>query len=149
MYRVKEMFYSLQGEGARAGRAAVFCRFSKCNLWNGREERRSTAVCQCCDTDIIGIDGQNGGEFESAQDLADHIDSMWTSNISSPSIHPARSIVAKPYVIFTGGEPLLQLNETLIEEMHQRNFEVAIDSNATLPLLKGGDWICFSPKPQS
>lgn len=140
------MFYSLQGEGARVGRAAVFCRFSKCNLWNGREESRSTAVCQFCDTDIIGIDGQNGGEFKSAQELANHIDSMWTNNISSSSIHPARSIVAKPYVIFTGGEPLLQLNEALIEEMHQRNFEVAIESNGTLPLPKGLDWVCLSPK---
>ena len=146
MYRVKEMFYSLQGEGARAGRAAVFCRFSKCNLWNGREESRSTAVCQFCDTDIVGIDGQNGGEFISAQNLADKISTMWASNQASPAIHPSKAIVAKPYVIFTGGEPLLQLDEDLIEEMHQRHFEVAIESNGTLPLPKGVDWICLSPK---
>ena len=91
MYRVKEMFYSLQGEGARAGRAAVFCRFSKCNLWNGREDSRSTAVCQFCDTDIVGIDGQHGGEFDSVKSLAKQIESMWLSNQASPSINPLPS----------------------------------------------------------
>tara|TARA_R110001592_G_scaffold66617_1_gene204542 strand:+ start:18815 stop:19504 length:690 start_codon:yes stop_codon:yes gene_type:complete len=146
MYRVKEMFYSLQGEGARAGRAAVFCRFSKCNLWNGREDSRSTAVCQFCDTDIVGIDGQHGGEFDSVKSLAKQIESMWLSNQASPSIHPLPSDKTKPYVIFTGGEPLLQLDEALIEAMHSRNFEVAIESNGTLPLPKGVDWICLSPK---
>ena len=146
MYRVKEMFYSLQGEGARAGRAAVFCRFSKCNLWNGREDSRSTAICQFCDTDILGIDGQNGGEFESVQNLAEKIENMWLSNQATSAIHPPRNVKVKPYVIFTGGEPLLQLNEALIEEMHKRNFEVAIESNGTLPLPKGIDWICLSPK---
>lgn len=140
------MFYSLQGEGARAGRAAVFCRFSKCNLWNGREDSRSTAVCNFCDTDIVGIDGQNGGEFESAQDLAKQIETMWKDNQSNKAIHPPRSVKVKPYVIFTGGEPLLQLNEALIEEMHQRDFEVAIESNGTLALPKGIDWITLSPK---
>lgn len=140
------MFYSLQGEGARAGRAAVFCRFSKCNLWNGREDSRSTAICQFCDTDILGIDGQNGGEFESVQNLAEKIEHMWLSNQATSAIHPPRNVKVKPYVIFTGGEPLLQLNEALIEEMHKRNFEVAIESNGTLPLPKGIDWICLSPK---
>lgn len=140
------MFYSLQGEGARAGRAAVFCRFSKCNLWNGREDSRSSAVCQFCDTDILGIDGQNGGEFDSAESLANKIQAMWNANQASKLLHPHQSQEAIPYVIFTGGEPLLQLDEALIEEMHSLNFEVAIESNGTLPLPKGVDWICLSPK---
>jgi len=151
MYQVKEMFYSLQGEGARAGRAAVFCRFSKCNLWNGREESRENAVCQFCDTDILGIDGQNGGQFDSAASLADTIAAMWSEQQAAPSrIHPPNnSSQTKPYVIFTGGEPLLQLNEALIEQMHLRGFEVAIESNGTLPLPKGIDWVCLSPKAES
>jgi len=142
MYRVKEMFYSLQGEGARAGRAAVFCRFSKCNLWNGREESRAQAVCNFCDTDIVGIDGQNGGKFESPESLANTIAAMW------PTLPDEISSIekSKPYVIFTGGEPLLQLDEALIEQMHLHDFEVAIESNGTLPLPKGVDWVCLSPK---
>lgn len=138
MYRVKEMFYSLQGEGARAGRAAVFCRFSKCNLWNGREESRANAICNFCDTDILGTDGQNGGKFEHAELLASAINKMW------PSLSPTKQ--SKPYVIFTGGEPLLQLDDSLIEHMHQLGFEIAIESNGTLPLPKGVDWVCLSPK---
>jgi len=138
MYRVKEMFYSLQGEGARAGRAAVFCRFSKCNLWNGREDSRATAICNFCDTDILGTDGQNGGKFDTADSLATTIQKMWPAIPSSEN--------TKPYVIFTGGEPLLQLDEPLIEHMHQLGFEVAIESNGTLPLPKGVDWVCLSPK---
>mgnify|MGYP000471007788 FL=1 len=144
MYRVKEMFYSLQGEGARAGRAAVFCRFSKCNLWNGREESRAQSVCQFCDTDIVGIDGQNGGEFSTSRQLADKINTMWQEQSG-----PNDSIHSKPYVIFTGGEPLLQLDEALNDQMHQYNFEVAIESNGTLPLPKGVDWVCLSPKSDS
>ena len=144
MYRVKEMFYSLQGEGARAGRAAVFCRFSKCNLWNGREDSRAQSVCQFCDTDIVGIDGQNGGEFSSARELADQINTMWLEQ--SESTNTKRS---KPYIIFTGGEPLLQLDEALIDQMHHDSFEVAIESNGTLPLPKGVDWVCLSPKSDS
>ena len=138
MYRVKEMFYSLQGEGARAGRAAVFCRFSKCNLWNGREDSRATAICNFCDTDILGTDGQNGGKFDTAESLATAIHKMWPTTRLSEN--------AKPYVIFTGGEPLLQLDEPVIENMHQLGFEVAIESNGTLPLPKGVDWVCLSPK---
>ena len=138
MYRVKEMFYSLQGEGARAGRAAVFCRFSKCNLWNGREDSRAQAICNFCDTDILGIDGQNGGKFDTAESLATAIHKIW------PSIHLSEN--TKPYVIFTGGEPLLQLDEPVIKHMHQLGFEVAIESNGTLPLPKGVDWVCLSPK---
>jgi len=133
------MFYSLQGEGARAGRAAVFCRFSKCNLWNGREESRLQSVCQFCDTDIVGIDGQNGGEFSSAELLAERILTMWNDQCE-------QGVAGKPYVIFTGGEPLLQLDEPLIKQMHQLNFEVAIESNGTLALPKGVDWVCLSPK---
>lgn len=138
MYRVKEMFYSLQGEGARAGRAAVFCRFSKCNLWNGREASRAQAICNFCDTDILGTDGQNGGNFESATSLATAISNLWP--VITQSNH------ANPYVIFTGGEPLLQLDDALIEQIHKLGFEVAIESNGTLPLPKGVDWVCLSPK---
>lgn len=136
-YRVKEMFYSLQGEGARSGRAAVFCRFSKCNLWNGREDSRATSVCKFCDTDIVGIDGQNGGAFDDAESLATTITALWPKNHAENS---------KPYVIFTGGEPLLQLDAPLIDAMHQRDFEVAIETNGTLPAPNGIDWICLSPK---
>lgn len=137
MYKVKEMFYSLQGEGARAGRAAVFCRFSKCNLWNGREESRAHAVCSFCDTHILGIDGQNGGQFSDEVALAEAIEQLWPKENTSS---------AKPYVIFTGGEPLLQLDEALTMEMHRRNFEVAIETNGTLPMPSGVDWVCLSPK---
>jgi 7-carboxy-7-deazaguanine synthase len=139
MYKVKEMFYSLQGEGARAGRAAVFCRFSKCNLWNGREEDRLSSVCQFCDTDIVGTDGQNGGVFESAEALASAINALWPNEIDLDSQE-------KPYVIFTGGEPLLQLDETLTAAMHRRGFEVAIETNGTLTVPSGVDWVCLSPK---
>lgn len=130
------MFYSLQGEGARAGRAAVFCRFSKCNLWNGREASRTTAICRFCDTDIIGTDGQNGGVFNNAQALCEAIKALW----------PPSSAKAKPYVIFTGGEPALQLDEPLVQQMHEAGFEVAIETNGTLALPAGIDWICLSPK---
>ncbi len=138
MYRVKEMFYSLQGEGARAGRAAVFCRFSKCNLWNGREDSRANAICNFCDTDILGTDGQNGGEFDTAQSLSSTILAMW------PKVGVSEN--SKPYVIFTGGEPLLQLDDALIHHMHEQGFEVAIESNGTLPLPDNVDWVCLSPK---
>ncbi|WP_250656138.1 7-carboxy-7-deazaguanine synthase [Alkalimarinus coralli] len=141
-YRVKEMFYSLQGEGAQSGRAAVFCRFSKCNLWNGREQDRAKAVCNFCDTDFVGTDGQNGGTFDSPQSLAVAIDDIWMSGQPEKQSH----YKAKPYVIFTGGEPLLQLNERLIDEMHQLGFEVGVETNGTLPAPKGIDWLCVSPK---
>jgi 7-carboxy-7-deazaguanine synthase (Cx14CxxC type) len=136
-YRIKEMFYSLQGEGARSGRAAVFCRFSKCNLWNGREESRADAVCRFCDTDIVGIDGQNGGAFAAAETLADAIVNLWPRQDCEHST---------PYVIFTGGEPLLQLDRPLIEAMHRHGYEVAVETNGTLPAPEGIDWICLSPK---
>lgn len=134
-YSVKEIFYTLQGEGNHAGRPAVFCRFSGCNLWSGREEDRSTAVCQFCDTDFVGVDGLGGGKFASAQQLAAQIDALW----------PA-AYTASKYVVFTGGEPLLQLDSALIEAMHALGFEIAIETNGTLPVPDGVDWICVSPK---
>lgn len=134
-YSVKEIFYTLQGEGNHAGRPAVFCRFSGCNLWSGREEDRSTAVCQFCDTDFVGVDGLGGGKFASAQQLAAQIEALW----------PA-AYTASKYVVFTGGEPLLQLDSALIEAMHALGFEIAIETNGTLPVPDGVDWICVSPK---
>ncbi|MCR2745734.1 7-carboxy-7-deazaguanine synthase [Limnobacter parvus] len=135
-YSVKEMFYTLQGEGAQAGRAAVFCRFAGCNLWTGREEDRATAVCKFCDTDFVGTDGVGGGKFKNAHDLAQAISATFKSD--SPK--------AKPYVVFTGGEPTLQLDAALIEAVHARGFEIAIETNGTLPVPEGVDWICVSPK---
>lgn len=129
------MFYTLQGEGAHAGRPAVFCRFSGCNLWTGRESDRATAVCQFCDTDFVGTNGEGGGKFGDAATLAATIDGLW----------PARYTASK-YVVFTGGEPLLQLDAALIDAMHAVGFEIAIETNGTLPVPAGVDWICVSPK---
>ena len=140
MYTVKELFPTLQGEGAHTGRAAVFCRFSGCNLWSGREEDRATAVCKFCDTDFVGSDGDGGGKFETAQDLANAIESSWRSTSAGPQ---------QRYVVFTGGEPLLQLDEQLIEKLHQKGFEVAIETNGTIKVPKGVDWVCVSPKAGS
>lgn len=134
-YSVKEIFYTLQGEGTHAGRPAVFCRFSGCNLWTGRESDRAKAVCQFCDTDFVGTDGERGGKFASASQLAGTIDQLW------PESYPRSK-----YVVFTGGEPLLQLDETLIASMHAVGFEVAIETNGTLPVPAGVDWVCVSPK---
>ncbi|WP_075172434.1 7-carboxy-7-deazaguanine synthase [Neptunomonas phycophila] len=134
MYSVKEMFYTLQGEGAHAGRPAVFCRFSGCNLWSGREQDRNNAVCSFCDTDFVGTDGQNGGKFKTAIELAQRIQSFW----------PAPEGV--PFVVFTGGEPALQLDKALVDAMHDAGFEIAIETNGTKPLPEGIDWICVSPK---
>ncbi|MCP5326401.1 MAG: 7-carboxy-7-deazaguanine synthase [Oceanospirillaceae bacterium] len=136
-YRVKEAFYSLQGEGAQLGRPAVFCRFAKCNLWNGREEDRATSVCNFCDTDITGTDGQNGGIFSDANALGQHLLNLWPNGLGHQ------------YVVFTGGEPLLQLDETLIKHMQSLGFEVAVETNGTLPLPAGLDWVCVSPKGAS
>ncbi|WP_058185429.1 7-carboxy-7-deazaguanine synthase [Terracidiphilus gabretensis] len=135
-YAVKEIFYTLQGEGAQAGRAAVFCRFSGCNLWSGRESDRSTAVCQFCDTDFFGIDGTGGGKFDSAGALADAIAREWTTKDAS----------GKPFVVCTGGEPLLQLDEPLIAALHDHGFEIAVETNGTIAAPAGLDWICVSPK---
>ena len=134
-YTVKEVFYTLQGEGAHTGRPAVFCRFTGCNLWSGREQDRAAAICRFCDTDFVGFDGQNGGKFSSPEALAAHISSFWPKPTSG-----------KPYVVFTGGEPALQLDEQLVDAMHSAGFEIAIETNGTLELPKGIDWICVSPK---
>lgn len=134
MYSVKEIFYTLQGEGAQAGRPAVFCRFAGCNLWSGREADRSTAICRFCDTDFVGTDGVLGAKYDSAESLAATIATQW------PAGKPNR------YVVFTGGEPLLQLDETLIAAMHAHDFEIAIETNGTLPVPPGVDWVCVSPK---
>ncbi len=136
MYQVKEAFYTLQGEGAQAGRASVFCRFSGCNLWSGREVDRATAKCTFCDTDFIGTDGINGGKFSSADALAEHISALW----------PGQPGSAIPYVVFTGGEPLLQLDAALIASLHRLGFEVAVETNGTLTPPAGIDWLCVSPK---
>ncbi len=134
-YKVKEVFYTLQGEGAQTGRPAVFCRFSGCNLWSGREEDRHKAICQFCDTDFWGTDGENGGRY-GADELADKIASLWQAGLHA----------GKPYVVCTGGEPLLQLDEPLIEAMHERGFEVAIETNGTIAVPPSVDWVCVSPK---
>jgi 7-carboxy-7-deazaguanine synthase len=140
-YTVKEIFYTLQGEGAQAGRASVFCRFSGCNLWSGREEDRSRAVCQFCDTDFVGT-GPDGGKFGSARELADAIDRCW----GGPPGDSDRAHGRVKYVVCTGGEPLLQLDDALIDALHARGFDVAVETNGTRPAPPSLDWICVSPK---
>jgi 7-carboxy-7-deazaguanine synthase (Cx14CxxC type) len=137
MYSVKELFATLQGEGAQAGRAAIFCRFAGCNLWSGREEDRSTAICQFCDTDFVGTDGVGGGKFESADELANTIEAAWQDAMGTKHYR---------YVVMTGGEPLLQLDTPLIQALHQRHFEIAIETNGTIKIPDGIDWVCLSPK---
>ena len=137
-YSVKELFYTLQGEGANAGRPAVFCRFAGCNLWSGREQDRATAVCRFCDTDFVGTNGNGGGRFTSAEDLADTIARQWPSS-SQYQRH-------KPFVVCTGGEPLLQVDTPLLDALHRRGFEVAIETNGTKATLPELDWVCVSPK---
>lgn len=136
-YAVKEIYYTLQGEGERTGRPAVFCRFSGCNLWSGHEVDREDAICNYCDTEFLGTDGPGGGTFDSAESLASNIEAAY----------PRREFL--PYVVFTGGEPLLQLDRQLIRACHERSMEIAIETNGTLPVPKGVDWICVSPKPDS
>ena len=133
---VKEIFYTLQGEGGQSGRAAVFCRFAGCNLWSGREQDRASAVCRFCDTDFVGTNGPGGGRFDTAEGLAVAVASHW----------PARSAGGKPLVVCTGGEPLLQLDETLVDALHAQGFEIAVETNGTQPAPRGLDWICVSPK---
>jgi 7-carboxy-7-deazaguanine synthase (Cx14CxxC type) len=133
-YSVKEIFYTLQGEGIRAGRPAVFCRFAGCNLWTGREKHRSMAVCRFCDTDFVGTNGTLGGKFKDARHLATTVAAQW------PSRKDYR------YVVLTGGEPLLQVDAALLEELHRENFEVAVETNGSLEAPAGIDWICVSPK---
>ena len=138
-YSIKECFYTLQGEGARTGRAAVFCRFSGCNLWSGREQDRRAAICDFCDTDFRGTDGGGGGRFDTAAALAAHVASYWRpESAAEPGV--------RPYVVCTGGEPLLQLDLALIEALHANGFEIAVETNGTLPVPAGVDWICVSPK---
>lgn len=135
-YAVKEIFYTLQGEGAQTGRAAVFCRFAGCNLWSGRDEDRASASCRFCDTDFIGVNGPGGGRFETAEALAAAIEEKW----------PQESSSGRRFVVCTGGEPLLQLDRSLIEALHQRKFEIAVETNGTVAAPAGVDWLCVSPK---
>ena len=133
-YSVKEIFYTLQGEGLRAGRPAVFCRFAGCNLWSGREEDRAEAACRFCDTDFVGTNGTLGGKFRQADELARLIAAQWPEG------------QGHRYVVLTGGEPLLQLDGALIEALHAHGFEIAVETNGTVPAPPGIDWICVSPK---
>lgn len=135
MYSVKSCFYTLQGEGKHAGRPAVFLRFAGCNLWTGREQDRHKATCQFCDTDFVGTDGDGGGSFAEATTLAAHVSARW----------PAGEAGSR-YVVCTGGEPTLQLDSELIDALHDRGFEIAIETNGTRPVPAGVDWICVSPK---
>ncbi len=133
-YSVKHIFYTLQGEGAQAGRPAVFCRFTGCNLWSGLERDRTSARCTFCDTDFVGVDGPGGGKYRDAQALAAAVAGHW------------RGAGGRPYVVCTGGEPLLQLDAPLIDALHAAGFEIAIETNGTLPVPAGVDWVCVSPK---
>lgn len=137
-YKVKEIYYTLQGEGAHTGRAAVFCRFTGCNLWTGREEDRHKAICQFCDTDFWGTDGLNGGHYPTAAELAEKVKSLWPANNAG-----------MPYVVCTGGEPMLQMDDELVKAFHEIGLEVAIETNGTIPVLESIDWICVSPKAGS
>ncbi len=139
VYAVKEIFYTLQGEGANTGRPAVFCRFAGCNLWSGRERDRSKAVCTFCDTDFVGTDGAGGGTFPTATDLAAAVGAMW----------PADALGGSPLVVCTGGEPLLQLDVSLVEAMHAHGFQIAIETNGTRLPPPGMDWVCVSPKARA
>ncbi|MBX3132058.1 MAG: 7-carboxy-7-deazaguanine synthase [Gemmatimonadaceae bacterium] len=134
MYSVKEIFYTLQGEGFHAGRPAVFCRFSGCNLWTGRERDRATAVCSFCDTDFVGV-GPDGGKFATAEALAEAVAARWPADAGG-----------RPFVVCTGGEPLLQLDAPAVAALHARGFEVAVETNGTQPVPAGIDWVCVSPK---
>jgi 7-carboxy-7-deazaguanine synthase (Cx14CxxC type) len=139
-YSVKEIFYTLQGEGAQAGRAAVFCRFAGCNLWSGREQDRALAICKFCDTDFADTNGPGGGKFESADALAAAVAAQW------PALAEKGAAQAKRLVVCTGGEPLLQLDRSLIDGLHANDFEIAIETNGTVAAPAGLDWICVSPK---
>ncbi len=137
-YQVKEIFYTLQGEGSNAGRPAVFCRFAGCNLWSGREQDRANAICQFCDTDFVGTNGTLGGKFDSAQALAERIAAQWPGTDS-----------AHRFVVMTGGEPLLQVDTELIDALHTQGFQIAVETNGTIAAPEGIDWICVSPKAGS
>jgi len=137
MYQVKEIFYTLQGEGARTGRPSVFCRFTGCNLWSGLEKDRNDAVCKFCDTDFVGTNGTGGGKFKTARELSEAIDAKWKN--TNPN----------KYVVCTGGEPALQIDKELIDALHKKGFEIAIETNGTIALPIGIDWITVSPKSDS
>ena len=134
-YSVKEIFYTLQGEGANAGRPAVFCRFAGCNLWSGREEDRATAVCKFCDTDFVGTDGTKGGKYPTAEELAMTIELHWPTQDRK-----------RRFVVLTGGEPMLQIDDALVQSLHARGFEIAVETNGTVKATSGIDWVCVSPK---
>ncbi len=140
-YSVKEIFYTLQGEGTHAGRPAVFCRFAGCNLWTGREEDRAKAICQFCDTDFVGTDGLGGGKFASAVALADAIAAFWPAGDADEQ--------ARKFVVLTGGEPLLQVDAALIDALHAHGFMIAVETNGTIAAPEGLDWVCVSPKAGS
>ncbi|MCX7250216.1 MAG: 7-carboxy-7-deazaguanine synthase [Burkholderiales bacterium] len=133
-YSVKEIFYTLQGEGLRAGRSAVFCRFAGCNLWSGREQDRASAICRFCDTDFVGTDGTLGGKYPDAAELAARIAALWPEG------------QGRRYVVLTGGEPLLQVDAALLDALHAQGFEVAVETNGSIAAPPGIDWICVSPK---
>ena len=135
-YSVKEIYFTLQGEGAQTGRAAVFLRFSGCNLWSGREQHRAEAVCKFCDTDFVGTDGPGGGKFASAESLAEAITNAW----------PEKAVASPKYVVCTGGEPLLQLDTVAIDALHEAGFEIGVETNGTVAAPDGIDWLCVSPK---
>jgi 7-carboxy-7-deazaguanine synthase len=137
-YSVKEIFYTLQGEGANAGRPAVFCRFAGCNLWSGREEDRATAVCKFCDTDFVGTDGTKGGKYPTAEQLAMTIELHWPTQDRK-----------RRFVVLTGGEPMLQIDDALVLSLHARGFEIAVETNGTVKATSGIDWVCVSPKAGS
>ncbi len=149
-YKIKEIFYTLQGEGGQTGRAAVFCRFTGCNLWTGREKDREKAICQFCDTDFVGTNGLNGGRFKTAAEVAAKVNAIWALRgieATEEGLNPkARGKKAKKYVVCTGGEPALQLDKALVDAFHAEGFEVAIETNGTIPLAEGIDWVCVSPK---
>jgi 7-carboxy-7-deazaguanine synthase (Cx14CxxC type) len=139
-YRVKEIYYTLQGEGTQVGRAAVFCRFTSCNLWTGREKDRVRAVCQFCDTDFVGTDGPGGGRFATAAELAAAVSATWDSQAGTRE---------RAFVVCTGGEPLLQLDEPAVKAFHAAGFKVAVETNGTQPAPPGLDWVCVSPKARA
>ena len=130
MYSIKEIFYTLQGEGANAGRAAIFCRFTGCNLWSGREKDRDRAICKFCDTDFVGTDGTMGGRYKTAEALVEAMQGLWPNNQKK-----------NKFVVLTGGEPLLQVDSSLIKQLHENDFEVAVETNGTIPLPSGIDWV--------
>jgi 7-carboxy-7-deazaguanine synthase len=135
-YSIKEMYYTLQGEGAHTGRPAVFLRFAGCNLWSGREEHREESICRFCDTEFVGVDGPGGGKFQSAAELADAVSQHWNTTNAD----------AQAYVVCTGGEPLLQLDTAAIDALHEADFEIGVESNGTISAPEGIDWLCISPK---